>query len=564
MSFVQTATPRCSIDIYPFEGGPFTIDSDNGQIIALSTRKNISNDTGEFTLTLAPGGPNGTEVPPTWTQVITPMSFAVIAMQRAHDEAAITMLGVVTEASESQAWRPEGQVTRTITISGKDFGYFFAMFSYYSLWFLAAQGVQLTGTVPEPSQGLPTLLGAALIQGEPSKVGAAWFNTIMAGASGILSNTFVPYRGTRVTFTQAMASFFEDYPAFIIPFGDSFIGYEGPWIQKFRQIFAMPWYEFFINTAPTGFYKSTTSGQVAASGYAFTSSLLGEGVTASPFLVARLTPFPHLTNSSSDANGSAPFDGIDTTAWNALPLFQPDSNDQQNLFPFISSTIGFSEAEAMNVYLINPTWFRGLYGGAAGGGNANLAPLFLNFSSAGDTASIHRYGFRIGNGTISWFSDLSGDISSNQTTDLSALMADVIARYASFYEPLPLMAQSSVTMPLRPDIIPGCRFRNKPFKGDMSWDFYIDGVDNNFQFGGPSTTTVTLSRGLPSSVYADSSVTGVLFNALKGNAMRRNGSYSVGIPSGLGTPLAAIPPTAMASWLSQVAPIYSTAQAVSG
>ena len=572
MAFAQVSNPRCAIDIYPFEGGPYSISSDNGNIMSLSTHKNIAENEGTFVLTLAPGGPNGTEQAPSWSEVITPMSFVVIAMQRG-TEFAITMLGVVTNISESQAWTPEGPVVRTITVTGKDFGYFFSMFGYYSLYYLGAYGAAFPAATPGVPQsgGLPSELSSALVQGPPNEVAQNWFNQIMAGNEGILSRTYVPYQGSEVNFTAAMGSFFEPYAGSVqIPYGESFISYEGPWTEKFREILPSPWYEFFIGTAPNGFYNPAGLNS-NTDGYAFTSSLLGPSVTASPILVARLTPFPNLTNSSTDPNGSAPFDGIDVGAWNQLPIFQPDSSDPPNLYPFINSTVGFSEAEVINLYIINPTWFRALFGGATGGGNTNLSPLFVNFSSGGDIASIHKYGFRIGNGTISWFADITGDISESKNTNLAALLPSIIARFASFYEPLPLMASSSVAMPLRPDILPGCRFRHQPFKNQPSWDFYIQSVDQSWVFGGPSMTTLGLIRGFPTSVYADSSTAstagaaqGVLFNSLKGNAQRVNGNYVVGVPAFLGPTFQSLAPTAMAQWLSQITPLYTSPQAVSG
>jgi hypothetical protein len=553
--FFSVAVPQCAIDIYPFEGGSYQLTNTNGRLLNAVIRKNIRQDTGDFTLTLAPGGPNGTEASPSWAEVLTPMSLAVIAMRRGTDQG-IVMLGVVTSISEDQTWQPGGIVTRNVTIMGKDFGYFFAMFAYYSLWFLGV-AFPLQSVTPTPSQALPAQLSGALITGTPDALGLAWYTQVMAGTKGVLSSTFVPYRGSRVLFAQAMATFFQPYPAFTIPFSDSFIGYEGSWINKFRGFFPFPWYEFFINTAPSDFYSGKPN---YAAGYGFTSSLLGPSITASPALVARLNPFPRLMNGAVGPNGSVNFESCSIDEWNALPLFQPNSQEEQTLFPFISSLIGFSANEIINTYIINPTWFAGLFGGAVTGGNTNVSPLILNYSMAADFASIHRYGFRIGNGDISWFSDPNGLNAQSGKTDLASLMADILARYVSWFEPKGIVASGVVVLPLRPDIVAGCRFRTRPFKSEPTWDFYIEGVEHRFVFGGPSTTSVTLSQGLPTAVYADASASGVLFNALKGNAMRQNGEYVVGVPSGLGNTLTPIPPTNLSSWLSQVAPIYNTPQ----
>ncbi|MDE2232599.1 MAG: hypothetical protein KGJ90_00505 [Patescibacteria group bacterium] len=560
-TYDQVAIPQCSIDIYPFEGGIYTITG--GQILSLSMRKNIKSDMGEITVNLAPGGPNGTELTPSWTEIITPMSFFVLGMRRGQRHG-ITMVGVVTNISESQVWQPNGSVVRTIAVTGKDFGYFLAMFNYYSLFFLGAAGTELEGSVPTPSAGLPAVINAKL-EGTPSSIALSWWNSIIAGPGSVLSQTYVPYKNeSTVLFPKAIATLFEDYPVYIPPFGDSFFGTDGSWTAKFRNLFPFPWYEYFINTANNDLYSSLTT---FSSGYGFTSSLLPKTVTASPVLVARINPMPILTSSTSDPTGTVVLDGIDTSAWESLILFQPESTQGtsiQTVFPFISSLAGFSESEVYNLFLINPTWFRALWG-AAEGGNSSLMPFLFQYSAAGDPASIARYGFRVANPDISWFTDATGQQSESAKTQMGPFLSDILGRFASYYEPSPIMARCSMTLPLRPDIVVGNRFRTKPFKNDVSWDFYIEGIDHNFVFGGPSTTTLTLSRGLPTSVYADSSTTGILYNALKGNAMRQNGKYVIGTPPGTKLkPLSGIPPFAFQSWVAQSFPIYSTAQMVSG
>jgi hypothetical protein len=89
------------------------------------------------------------------------------------------------------------------------------------------------------------------------------------------------------------------------------------------------------------------------------------------------------------------------------------------------------------------------------------------------------------------------------------------------------MAVGSVVMPLRPDIMPGCKFEYAPFRGGELWTFYIEAAEHDYNFGGDSTTTLFLSRGLPSSVYADMSQKGIFYGVLTGTAERFEGEYAL-------------------------------------
>ena len=100
------------------------------------------------------------------------------------------------------------------------------------------------------------------------------------------------------------------------------------------------------------------------------------------------------------------------------------------------------------------------------------------------------------------------------------------------------MLRGQVTIPLAPSIRIGTRFRYTPFKNalpdDAPWDFYVEEVTHRFVFGGQSSTTLALTRGLPSSVYADSGSGGLLRAVYTGNARRQDGLYVPGLPAGTG------------------------------
>ena len=81
-----------------------------------------------------------------------------------------------------------------------------------------------------------------------------------------------------------------------------------------------------------------------------------------------------------------------------------------------------------------------------------------------------------------------------------------------------------------------------PFEGGPTYDFYIESVRHAYRFGGRCTTTLGLTRGLPSSVYQDPSMGGILTQMHLGNAQRINGVYATGIPAGLGTGIIPVNP----------------------
>lgn len=501
------AIPQCFVDVYPFEGGNYTIQG--AMLLNCQVNKNIRQDSGTFSITLAPGGPAGEDIGPSWSEIITPNSLVIIGMSR-WQYRQIVMVGIVTKPAESQAWRPDSPVIRTISISGQDFSYYFTSQSYFAWNFLASTfAAVLAPQLNENAAALPFVLG--ILQGTPATVGSQWFNRIFAGNQGLLASTVFPYRNARISFPNAIAQWFQEYPNFVIPMSDYFIATEESWIAKFRKIFPFPFYETFVTTAQPGFYPS------ALGGYGFSCKGLGDDIQATPVFVARINPLPRVT---VDTSGSAPaFSSMDVAAWNALKLFMPDAN-------FYESQLAFSTDEARNFYAIIPTWYATLYGGSA---SSTSALLFLG-AGAVDITSIHRYGYRPAWQSTAWFADPTGGFAQSGNINVTALVWDLMTRVYSYYEPTPLMGYAATVIQLRPDIMPGCRYRYQPLKNEDSWDFYIEGVIHNFKFGGPSTTTLTLTRGLPSALYADASDSSIQRAITLGKAQRVNGVYQASLP----------------------------------
>ena len=554
----QNSTPRVVVDIYPYEGGKYTVTGDQAGVLECITHKDIRNtNPGTFQFRLAPGGPLGPNSGPSWTEIITPMSLVVIGMKR-YDHRQIVMIGVVSSPAEIQSWVTGRGVLRTITVSGYDFQYFFATDNYYTLTMLGATAGAVFGTI-----GLPAILGSSLLGGTPASLGEAWYNTIMAGNEGMLSQTYFQYNGSSINFSQIMSNWFEEYPTpaggVEIPIGDFFMVTEGNWMQKFLGFFPFPWYEFFVITAPTS-YSQYAIGQSYQSSASPISLDFKDGqgfLSATPTIVARVNPLPY-TNSYKQ--GSTPSNGtysMDSTRWSNLQKFNLENTG------FIKSDISFNIDEVRNFYIVNPTWYNQMFGVS----NNNVAPFLYLFATWIDTGSIHRYGYRPEVAQVQWFADPAGLASQKNASNplgYKALIQNLALRQTSYFEPTPNMASGEIVMELRPDIIPGNRFSYAPFKNGVEWDFYITSVTQSYVFGEQSTTTLGLSRGLPKTVYDDVKL---LTQVHTGYAMRQNGLYVPGIPGepnqiGL-QPIDAASPTTK-QILGQIAQVYINPMGATG
>ena len=532
--------PQCFVEIYPFEGGTYVFTGGQQGIIRCDVEKSIDVDEpGRFTITLAPGGPKGPNTTPLWNEVITPMSLCLIGMTRGLYQT-ITMVGLVRSATVAEDWTG-GPVQKRIIITGEDFYLFFKQTPWLSLTFLALPGAAAAATAVglNTSQGV-AFLSQAYNAATPGAFAQRYFTTIMAGAGGVLNNTQFPYNAGNVTFPDAMGYLFQEFPNVTIPFGGFFQSTGGNWSEMFHEAMPFPWYEFFVITADQGVASSQYSG-VTQPKKGFTMKSLGPDIKCSPYVIGRVNPLPHLPVKASGQ--SATFQAIDVTAWNALKQYKPDSS-----YLFVEQS--FDDNEVMNFYIINPTYMKTLFG------DSNSSPLSFMFQFLGcfDPASIHRYGFRPLYKDTHWFNDATGSFAQQGSGgDFQTVVATLTAFLASYHEPTPNMSKGACMGPLRPDIIPGNRWTFPPFKGQGTWDFYVNAVKHSFVFGGQSSTTLTLTRGLPSTVYADSSQAGILTQAHLGNAQRKDGKLQTGVPAGLGSTLQFLNPTT----INGLAPILS-------
>jgi len=524
-AFASFAAVSCDIEIYPYEGGNYVIQK--GQIRQVIFEKKLhGGDVGRAIIQLAPGGPNGSESSPDWIEILTPMSFVLIGMTRG-GRSALVFSGVVVRPAETQEWRSsteESFAGRFPTFECADFAWFFRMFNYYSLQFMG-----LTANVPLGSQmgfvpqGIVSLLDQGIIGGQnvnPADVAQLWYKKVMVGQGGILGKTFIPYSTEQqIQLGDILANAWENYPNATIPYSDYFYAHEGTWMDKFQYTLPFPWYEFFITTAPRDAY--TFDSGASAPGWVFTMRGQPQAAPAGPQLVARINPIPALNISVSEGKPQG-FGELDMSRWNALPINAPSDTHT-----FFESTVSFEAEGAANFYYLNPTAMGTFFVM----NNANNIPFAFTGFGAADPASVHRYGFRPAIATFSWFVDMTGsNAQNNGSGEFPSTIGNVLGRYISQFHPQPLMARAEVTMPLTPDVSIGNRWEHAPFKDNIKWQFYIEAVRHNFVFGGRSTTTLSLSRGLPSDIYADSSKDSLLYAIHLGNAMRQNGIYTKGLP----------------------------------
>jgi hypothetical protein len=274
----------------------------------------------------------------------------------------------------------------------------------------------------------------------------------------------------------------------------------------------------------------------------------------SPLLVARLNPAP-----AFGVTGSTTVGNLDVSRWNALPLRDFTAAP----FGFFQSSVSFSAASARNFYQLNPTGYSTI-----NTSNSNNIPAPFLFIAAGDPASVQRYGFRPQILTTRWFFDPTGSAAQNAQISVQDTMQFLTGRGISWFHPAPLMASASVTLPLSPTILAGTRFKYAPFKAGEPWDFYIESVSHNFEFdggAGATNTQLTLSRGLPSAIYADSGADGLLQAIHIGNAMRQGGVYKKGLPAGSSVALQIVNTPEQATELSgKLSSVFVTPQAGAG
>ncbi len=603
----NVSTVGCTVDVFPWELPAVSLSG--SQIISCDVNKSIvGGAAGTFSILLPPGGPNGVEDPDTWSEIITPGSLAVIAMSRG-SRAAVTMVGIVQDTSEALTWTANGVIRRQV-VQGLDFTYFFSLFMYTAFSALGIfTATELGAALDIPEAGPMALMSPALFgvltgsASTPVFVAQALFQFMLA-PGGLMGETRVPWMGSRLTLSQCIGSVWENYlcPVF---FGNFLLGTEESWMAKIQECLPSPLYEVFCISAPQGSYSLLPVAQggsgtaiappppplppntievngasipqvtavakaPTANGFYFASASMPQATPAAPMLIARVNPTVALPLTVRNNNDSGTFGAPDMSRWNALPLYTPDSG-------VISSSLSFSSRMAKNFYALDPGWVQSNMMPTG----TNVTPAFYLFMVGADAASIHRFGYRPctpasdSGGNFLWIFDPIAAGIVAPAGQWWQSVATIWTRLASWHHPLPLMGRSNVVLPLRVDILPGCKFEFTPSKFSTPWTGYIESVSHHFEFGGKSVSTTTLgvSRLLPTAVYQASGPGGLLQAIQLGNATRSVddpgaiGSidgYSIGLPQGLGPALQTIVPlasnAALAQFIGGIASAYVTPQ----
>lgn len=500
------AAPRAYVDVYPTGNPPLQLRG--AHVLSLTVEKNIYDEVGHFAVELPPGGPNGANARPSWAEAIPPMSVVVIGLAR-WQYSSVVMVGVVTRVRYAEQFRSGSATQRRVVIEGQDLAFFLNQLSYNALVVAAGIGAAVGFRSGSAGYGLAALLGGGLMGG-PGVTPAAWANAYSAKVvRPLFDKTMLPYLGGGTALAQALAMNFEEWPGYSIPMAASFIGDMGSYGAMLRRALQFPFYELLAITAPFGHFSTP------APSLAQPFQIAEIRQRANFYLIGRRNPVPNLTVSVAGNNFT--YDGLDTSRWNALPEYTPDSGA-------IETALEFSMAGARNWFVLNPTY---LNGAAFGGDLSNISPFVALFGSAIDLASVERYGLLELNLDSQWFAGI--DLPQGIRQDYPQLVADLLCWAASYHSPLPLMASGRVTYPLRPDVVPGCRWVMPAFNKQSAqsglWQFYIEGMRHDFVFGGQSTSTLTITRGLPNEVYGDAAAGGLLERICTGNAVRKGGQY---------------------------------------
>lgn len=479
--------PQIHVEIWPHNGGKYVFNGSTSGILSAEISKNIRDkEGGKFVLQLAPGGPNGVDDPISWTTVLTPCSLVVISLARS-GSARTVMMGVITEIEESQTWDNK-VVSRTIRITGMDFTYYFSAFSYYQLTYQA-----LIANQPEISAA-GYLLGQAgkNIFGTPATVASYWYNHVMLGtaastaptAQAVLQNTYITYQGKQIFLWQLFSAWFEEFVELnliYIPVYADLLNAEGTWLDKFLAFLPFPYYEFFVTTANNTDYPSSSTPTTTISETGFN--------TVWPTVVARINPLPWV----DFPNPSGP-SVVSRTRWDSLPTYSLGN------FSFIESMVNYNTNEVCN-FLGITTLFTDQLAATQGNADANLFG-FEVFGGIIDRASMANYGFRPIFSSVRWMAGPPSIATpSSGNINIAEISNVLLGKLASYYIPTPNMLSGDMVIPMWPDILPGNKFIGQPFKNNLDYEFYIEGVTHIYNFGGKSATVLNLARGLKKSDY---------------------------------------------------------------
>jgi hypothetical protein len=529
----SSATPQFFAQIHPRDGGSFILTSGNPGIIQVEIRISVQQSQDHsFSIDFTPGGPIGPDDASNWSYIIPPFSLVILYAQRGQSQRVI-MIGLTSIVQEAQIWTPRG-VTRGVRISGFDFSLYFKAFSYYELTYLGLlQAVEKTlGAAGYIFQNFGGISGGYT----PSQFAYIWLAYVMLGVGNpanlkslglpnvkaVLQNTFVTYNKNPLFIKDFIGLWIEPYtegPS-TIPILSNFFNSEGSWFDKFYSILPWPFYEVFVITGTANMFSqmstinsATINQQLTQPGTIETGyaqiptkpiSIPGFDDTF-PIFVGRVNPLPW-TEIHANAQGVQTSLEWHSKRWNNLPLFDFTG------YGFLDSRVVTSTEDIRNFYAIisSDTYQPKSRTGAV----QPTAYALEQWGGLWDRNSIANYGFLPQIESVMWFTLLNDGNFNSQGFPLDGTrMLPMQSKLASYYEPSPNMLHGDVTINFWPEVYPGTRFQYFPYKSHNSNDifmFYIEGVQHNFVFGGRSTTTLNLTRGVRANNYADDNLMNLL------------------------------------------------------
>lgn len=561
------ASPIVDVLIYPYypvsQSAIYlssTSSTSNSGLRMVEVNKSVlDSNISTFSILLAPGGPKGVDDPQTWTSILTPMSLVVIGMSRGtlnsgKPNKRIVMVGIVLSTEEIQQWE-HNTVQRSVMVQGMDFTYYFANFSLYQF---AALGVlnaspAVGGTFTSSVGGVAPSAGLSGTD-PPIKTAVSLYEFMWGQIPGILippptflqniglglmASTQVTLNGAGTKISQLLGINFvslvvdiQGQESSIMPILWAFSIGDGNWLGQFKEIFCDPFYEFFVITATstdvfTPYDQSGLTGSIPSS----VSPLIPIQVKNTPTISIKMPGYPDAELYVVARVAPPPFvdqnDVLHQTEWQSLTTYTDGG--------FISSRVSYSLTNHCNMFFIIPTFMATAFGGA---GASNLAVAVEAAGAATNLYGMSKYGYRPKSVETKWFAGNYTGLGSDLDSSF-ALYADQLQylqmKLAAFHTPAPQMLEGEVVLPLRPDILPGNKFLYYPFKGNntsfnSSYTFYVPAIRHLWQFGGVTTTTLQVTRGLPSDIYTDQDM---LSNVLLGNTeMQYNTNSSTASDAG--------------------------------
>ena len=532
---------RVSIKKSILESNNFQIDFAHDDINTVISNSNTSQTLG------------GNYSPNTLTALITPMSVVTISLRRGNQEYPV-FFGVVNVIKES-FMRSKKKVVRSISIAGTDLQFYLTNFAYFTLTWLGATANLIPGSV-----GFGKLVTTGIISGTPWYMGTAFFGivaasylqyTILNSGSGqyifndLINYCFGPFNTNPATDAEIQANF---------PLLVNFYASEGSWWEKAKTFFPFPLYEMFFTTVlpttpsisevpiyPTALntgipvpLETTTSGKtvlVAPTAAEDINTVTVDGLNTTydvqNCFVARQLPFPQLrlTTPNIPASfveaASANLLTLDISKLNALGEYIFSTTN-----PIMESNIFFDASQARTFYLLDPRQISNWYGGKATNAETFMF-IATSVGTAFDSVGLALYGYKPESVQVDWLAASLSSASSGQANSdqsLKILASSMLLTAIAYYNPTPLMAHGTIKIPLSPQILPGNKITLNPFKDGTTWTFYIEAVEHEYSFGEDSYTVLHISRGLPTSLYANSTF---LIQLLTGQIERVNNQYQV-------------------------------------